>query len=123
MKISTHNHPAHRADCHTGTRRGARPGAVTFAILLLWLLPVLEAEADSLRCGRKVVRSGDAQSTVLSVCGEPQRKDTSQEAIWIGSGQKTVRVNRWYYKSSGRKLERVVWLYQGKVIAVETGGR
>jgi hypothetical protein len=91
--------------------------------LLLWLLPIPIAEADSFRCGRKVVRSGDAQSTVLSACGQPQHKDTAQEAIWTGASQKTVRVQRWYYKSSSRKLERVVLIYQGKVIAVQTGGR
>ena len=127
---STHN-PAHWAARHAETARREGHSAVILpgllpvllVALLLSMWPALDAEADSFRCGRKVVRSGDAQSTVLAVCGEPQRKDTAQEAIWTGSSQKTVRVNRWYYKSSSRKLERVVLLYQGKVIAVETGGR
>ncbi len=81
------------------------------------------AEADSFRCGRKVVRSGDAQAALLSACGEPQRRDSAQEALWAGGNQKLVKVQRWYYKSSGRKLERVVLLYQGKIVAVRTGGR
>ncbi len=79
--------------------------------------------ADSFRCGRKVIRSGDSQSQVLSTCGEPQRRDSAQEALWIGSSQKTVKVHRWFYKTSGRSLERVVLLYQGEVVAVRTGKR
>jgi len=127
MNTSISHNPALWAARHAETARREGHSAVILPGLLVALLlsmwPALEAEADSFRCGRKVVRSGDAQSTVLAVCGEPQRKDTAQEAIWTGSSQKTVRVNRWYYKSSSRKLERVVLLYQGKVIAVETGGR
>jgi len=90
--------------------------------LACWL-PSGYAEADSFRCGRKVVRSGDAQAQLLSACGEPQRRDSGQEELWTGASQKTVKVQRWYYKTSGRKLERVVVLYQGKIVAVQTGGR
>jgi hypothetical protein len=35
------------------------------------LLPAL-ASADSLRCGRYLVNTGDFQSRVLDICGEPQ---------------------------------------------------
>ncbi len=117
-----------RSGCFRSVGRlGRTPAAfrrwLILSCVLLWLLPLPAAEADSFRCGHKVVRNGDAQSTVLAACGEPQRKDTAQEAIWSGASQKTVRVHRWYYKSSSRKLERVVLLYQGKVIAVQTGGR
>lgn len=43
--------------------------------LLLVLLTMLTtlAVADSMRCDRYVVSTGDAQSRVLDVCGEPQR--------------------------------------------------
>ena len=37
----------------------------------LLLLPAL-ASADSLRCGRYLVNTGDFQSRVLDICGEPQ---------------------------------------------------
>ncbi len=90
---------------------------------LVGLLLSASISADSFRCGRQVVRSGDSQSQLLSTCGEPQRRDSAQEALWIGSSQKTVKVHRWYYKNSGRSLERVVLLYQGEVVAVRSGKR
>lgn len=93
------------------------------AVALAGFLFSASALADSFRCGRKVVRSGDSQSQLLSSCGEPQRRDSAQEALWIGSSQKTVKVHRWFYKTSGRSLERVVLLYQGKIVAVRTGKR
>jgi hypothetical protein len=93
--------------------------AATIALLLV----AENLLADSFRCGRKVVRSGDSQSEVLAACGEPQRRESKQESLWLGSSQKNVRVKAWYYKRSSRKLERIVLIYQGKVVAVRTGGR
>jgi hypothetical protein len=103
----------------------AKKTRLPFYVSVALALCVLSAQvqADSLRCGRKVVRSGDAQSRVLQACGKPLRQDSAQELIWSGSKQKTVRVKRWYYKKSSRSLERIVSIYQGKVIAVHTGGR
>lgn len=92
-------------------------------MLLLLFLPASDAKADSFRCGLKVVRSGDAQSVLVKACGEPLRRDSAQERVGSGSSQKTVRVQRWYYKNSGRRLERVVMLHEGKIIAVRTGER
>lgn len=87
------------------------------------LLPTEHLWADSFRCGQKLVRSGDDQSELLRICGDPIRKDSAQERVGSGSSQKTVKVQRWYYKSSGRKLERVVMIHEGKIIAVRTTGR
>ena len=101
-------------------RRGL---AIALLLLLILLLQIEPVEADSFRCGQKLVRSGDDQSELLRICGDPIRKDSAQERVGSGSNQKTVKVHRWYYKSSGRKLERVVMLHQGKIVAVRTTGR
>ncbi len=90
-----------------------------FSLLpVLMLLLANQAQADSFRCGLKVVRSGDSQSALIKACGEPKRRDSAQERVGSASGQKTVRVQRWYYRNSGRRLERVVMLHEGKVVAV-----
>jgi len=103
--------------------RRLRGLAIVLLLVLILLLQIESVEADSFRCGQKLVRSGDDQSELLRICGDPIRKDSAQERVGSGSNQKTVKVHRWYYKNSGRKLERVVMLYQGKIIAVRTTGR
>ena len=48
----------------------------------LLLLPAL-ANADSMRCGGYLVNTGDSQSRVLEICGEPQsaRQDSFIEQV------------------------------------------
>lgn len=43
---------------------------------LLALLPLAQAQADSLRCGSRLVSSGDSSSDVLERCGEPRSRDS-----------------------------------------------
>lgn len=92
-------------------------------LMTMLLLPAEVAQADSFRCGQRLVRSGDDQSELLRICGDPIRRDSAQERVGSGSSQKTVKVQRWYYRSSGRKLERVVMIHEGKIIAVRVTGR
>ena len=89
---------------------------------MLILLLSSHTQADSFRCGLKVVRSGDTQSVLIKACGEPKRRDSAQERVGSGSSQKMVRVQRWYYQNSGRRLEHVVMLHEGKVVAVRIAG-
>ncbi len=55
--------------------------------------------------------------------GAAQRTDSGTEALWLPEGHQRVRVERWYYKSGDRRLERIVLLYRGEVVAVRTGSR
>lgn len=52
------------------------------------------ATADSMRCGGYLVNTGDSQSRVLDICGEPRR------AWQDGFIEETVRRNEGYYDSS-----------------------
>ena len=49
---------------------------------LCLILPAL-ASADSIRCGGYLVNTGDSQSRVLQICGEPQsaRQDSFIEQV------------------------------------------
>ena len=96
-----------------------------FALLSLALLLFLPAlvVADSYRCGRKIVRSGDSVSRLLTLCGEPRRKESASETIVFSGVPRKVRVQRWYYQRNNRRLERVVFVYKGKIAAIEVGGR
>ena len=61
----------------------------------IWMAPLATliaapAVADSLRCDRYLVNTGDSQSRVLDLCGEPQR------AWQDGFIEQTVRRNEGY---------------------------
>jgi hypothetical protein len=95
-----------------------------FALLsatLLWLCS--DAAADSYRCGRKIIQSGDSSADVLRVCGKPGHKDRGQETVRLGGSPAAVSVERWYYKKSSRSLEHIVVIYRGKVVAIDVGSR
>lgn len=97
---------------------------VTAALVIVaqWALCV-EAQADSYRCGRKLIRTGDSAAEVLRVCGAPGYKDRGQQTLRLGGAEQSANVERWYYKKSRRSLEHVVLLHKGRVVAIEVGAR
>ena len=97
-----------------------RPGSL---VLVLALLLFTGAHADSVRCGRRVVHTGDTLELLRSRCGEPNGRDHAVEQFWLDGVLQKVRVERWYYKPGNRKLGRVILVYRGKVIGIRTGGR
>ena len=82
-----------------------------------------DLSADSFRCGRKLISTGDTASDLLRVCGEPRYKDRGNEKIKVNGVSKNTRVERWYYKKSSRSLEHAILIYKGSVVAVEIGDR
>ena len=60
---------------------------------------------------------------MVQKCGEPRFKDRGYEKIRDSGKQKEARVERWHYKKSSRSLGRVVMIYKGHVVAIETGDR
>ena len=45
------------------------------------------------------------------------------ETIEVSGVPRKVKVQRWYYKQGSRRLGRVVFVYRGKIAAIEVGGR
>jgi len=81
------------------------------------------AAADSYRCGRQLVRDGDAAARLLRLCGEPRRRDSGTETVMVDGAWGPQRVQRWYYRKNRRSLEYVVMLYRGRIVAIEAGRR
>lgn len=108
-------------------RESDQPPVPTLAPLLALALAVALAPAiavaDSFRCGRKLVRTGDSAADVLRVCGKPLHKDSGREQLWFEGSRQSLSVQRWYYKKSRRSLQHVILLHRGKVVAIETGAR
>lgn len=81
----------------------------------LALLGAASAHADSMRCGSYLVNTGDSQSRVLEVCGEPQR-------AWDdGFIEETLRDNAYPYPGAApappgqtysRETRRVIPVYK-----------
>jgi len=93
--------------------------------VLCFILAVYGSElfADSFRCGRKLIKTGDSTSDLIRVCGEPRHKNRGEEKIKVNGVVKNTSVQRWYYKKSSRSLEHIVLIYKGRVSAIEVGER
>jgi hypothetical protein len=97
------------------------PGPLLLAVALA--CPSQNSFADTYRCGRKLIHSGDSSADLLRVCGEPRHKDRGHETIRLEGSRQRVPVERWYYKKSGLSLERIVLVHRGRVISIEVGER
>jgi len=92
-------------------------------LLFLLLVFCQELSADSFRCGRKLINTGDSTGELARVCGEPRHKDRGRETIRIDGVSKETSIERWYYKKNSRSLEHIILIYKGRVAAVQVGRR
>jgi hypothetical protein len=90
-------------------------------VILVTSSPV--CDADSYRCGRKLIRTGDSKADVLRVCGQPIAKDRGRANVNIDGGIRDVAVERWHYKRSSRSLAHIVNIYRGQVVSIDVGSR
>jgi hypothetical protein len=94
--------------------------AIPLLCALFWNQAV---DADSYRCGRKLVRTGDSTSELLRKCGEPKMRDRGRAEIRVGGRRETTKVERWHYRQGSRRLGRVVLVHQGRIVGIEVSGR
>ena len=89
------------------------------ALLLFALLTSLSwtVSADSFRCGRKIVKTGDTVNVLMKKCGKPQRKFSSKNVISENGRQAKVAVSNWVYQRA-RKKDIIVSVRSGTVVRV-----
>lgn len=75
-------------------------------------------EADSFRCGRKLVKEGDSSSVLVKKCGKPARKFSSKETVTDLGRQSKVAVSNWVYERGGKK-DMIVSVRSGTIVKVE----
>ena len=75
-------------------------------------------EADSFRCGRKLVKAGDSSSVLVKKCGKPARKFSSKETVTKLGRQSRVSVSNWIYERGGKK-DMVISIRSGTIVKVE----
>ena len=76
------------------------------------------AYADSIRCGRAVVKVGDSTNTLIKKCGKPADKFSSRISINENGQQRQTSVSNWVYRKPGQK-DRVVSVYAGEVARID----
>jgi hypothetical protein len=89
--------------------------------LLLFIVSILFSgivEADSFRCGRKIVKQGDSGSSLIRKCGNPVRKYSSKELVNDQGRQARVAVSNWVYKRT-RGKDMIVSVQSGTVIKIQ----
>jgi len=99
--------------------------------LALLLIPAA-AQADSMRCGSRLVSEGDSIDEVLALCGEPAQRQRTwivrQPRFEYGGqdipfqGYEEVPVDIWTYDFGANKLMRRVRFVAGKVESIDTLG-
>jgi len=89
--------------------------------LLLFIVSILFfgiVEADSFRCGRKIVKQGDSGSSLIRKCGNPVRKYSSKELVNDQGRQARVAVSNWVYERT-RGKDMIVSVRSGTVIKIQ----
>lgn len=94
----------------------------------LWVLSLsllsLTAQADSLRCGQNLVREGDSQDKVLSLCGEPLSRAVISEVSQTrhtayGRETQTIPIEKWTYKQGSGQYLRELFFEAGSLQRIQ----
>lgn len=105
---------------------------VSATLSALLLAVALPAAADGMRCGSKLMTTGDPRSKVRQFCGEPTDIQTRSilrqplfnfgGRIFHGDGFVEVPVEIWTYNFGPYKLMRQVRFVDGVIEEIETLG-
>lgn len=104
--------------------------ATLSALLLAFALP---AAADGMRCGSKLMTTGDPRSKVRQFCGEPTDIQTRSilrrptfnfggRTLSYGDGYVEIPIEIWTYNFGPYKLMREVRFVDGRIENIETLG-
>ena len=105
--------------------------SATLSALLLTL--ALPAAADGMRCGSKLMTTGDPRSKVRQFCGEPTDIQTRSilrrptfnfggRTLSYGDGYVEIPVEIWTYNFGPYKLMREIRFVDGRIENIETLG-
>ena len=89
-----------------------------FIVMLCCLVLVMPVSADSIRCGSKLIKTGDSKVRLQERCGKPMSIDRGYESVTINGILTSKRVERWHYATAAGKYWKTVYLHNGEVIKV-----
>src|SRR5687767_1082953 len=99
-------------------------------LVLLALGAPTVVEAETFRCGTKLIYEGDTRAEVVSRCGDPteidQRSVWRRPLIWfhgrpyhVGTDLVEIPVEIWTYNLGPHKLMRRLRFEDGRVVEIE----
>lgn len=82
-------------------------------------------QADSMRCGSRIVDESVTVAELLQKCGQPQERNIEKEDNYalnpngarVKTGTQTVK-ERWIYQPSSRALPMAVQIVDGKIMSI-----
>ncbi len=124
-------HPPPSVAIDLRTQDLLRRGRLTIAILGLLLGAVAAHADDDMRCGNRLISSGDTIDKVLTLCGEPRSRehrtimrrpsyDYGGRIIYFGDGFVEVPVEIWTFNFGPNRLMRRVRFIDGEVDNIDT---
>ena len=72
-------------------------------VIVIFTLLSCSASADSFRCNRKVVQTGDTVNTLLKKCGDADRTFQTAETINNRGYVSQIYITHYVYERSGQK--------------------
>jgi hypothetical protein len=100
--------------------------SLLIVVITLGLSIATTASADTMRCGRRLIRPGDSKARVLARCGEPISRDYigTDTHINYSSGNVSERtVEEWTYNFGPSKFMRILRFRSGRLIWIRDGDR
>lgn len=98
-----------------------RTGPKNMRNLLLFTIFILLSNdifADSFRCGRKIVKSGDSGNMLIKKCGKPVRKFSSKQKSVDNGRVSNVPVSNWVYERRGKR-DMIVSVRNGAIVNIQ----
>lgn len=87
--------------------------------LLTWLILLSsDLTANSIRCGNKVVKTGDSGNQLIKKCGNPARKFSAKAFTTENGRGSNVPVSNWVFERKGKK-DMIVSVRNGTVIKIK----
>ncbi len=91
---------------------------IRLVLLVMFTLVSIDVSADSFRCGRKVVKSGESTNALIKKCGHPVRKYSGKETVTDQGRSLLVGVSNWVYERNGKK-DMIVTVRSGAIVKMQ----
>lgn len=103
--------------------------SICAAVMLILFVLTESAQADSMRCGSRIVTTGDSKAEVLMECGEPSFREVVGEKtvyrrfFYLFGESYTVLVEKWTYNLGSTQFLRILTFEGDTLVDVELGDK